>query len=236
MARRTVSSVEEILQIAREKGMPLKKMRFFIGEDCREPRCFGIYQDPETGEWVVYKNKSDGNRAERYRGTNEALAAQEIWDKLSDEVEMRRTARGKSTGRTGTRSGSSRSRSGSSFADFFKRYYAVILIILTAGAFVISNAFSRRNGYYVHDGRVYYVQNERWYSYDNGGWDYFYDYEDSWYDDYYGRTYDFEDSSQAFEQSDYYVEPSDSDYDDDDWDDDDWDSWDSSDTDWDSDW
>lgn len=120
--------------------------------------------------------------------------------------------------------------------DFFKRYYAVILIILMAGAFVISNAFSRRNGYYVHDGRVYYVQNERWYSYDNGGWDYFYDYEDSWYDDYYGRTYDFEDSSQAFEQSDYYVEPSDSDYDDDDWDDDDWDSWDSSDTDWDSDW
>lgn len=70
--------------------MPLEKMRFFINEDRREPRCFGIYQDEYTGHWVVYKNKADGSRAVRYSGPDEAYAAQEIWAKINSEIELRR--------------------------------------------------------------------------------------------------------------------------------------------------
>ena len=63
-----------------------------------------------------------------------------------------------------------------------------------------------------------------------------------WYNGhYYGSSYyGFDDYGDAFEYSDYYVEPSsDNRYSNDDDDDDDWDifdSWDSSDTDWSSDW
>ena len=37
---------------------------FFIGEDCREPKAYGIFQT-DDGDFVVYKNKADGVRAVR---------------------------------------------------------------------------------------------------------------------------------------------------------------------------
>ncbi|MBQ8954581.1 MAG: hypothetical protein IJ048_10735, partial [Clostridia bacterium] len=85
-----VHSVEELLQRAAERGMPLEKMRFFINENRQEPRCFGIYHDDEADRWIVYKNKADGSRAVRYAGPDEAYAAQEIWAKINSEIELRR--------------------------------------------------------------------------------------------------------------------------------------------------
>ena len=70
--------------------MPLEKMRFFIGENRKDPKCFGVYQDESTGNWIVYKNKADGTRAVRYEGPDEARAAQEIWNKIGDEVKHRK--------------------------------------------------------------------------------------------------------------------------------------------------
>ena len=32
------------------------KVRFFIGKDMKEPKCFGIYKN-DNGDFVVYKNK-----------------------------------------------------------------------------------------------------------------------------------------------------------------------------------
>ena len=69
------------------RGMPLEKMRFFIGEDYRGPRAFGIYRDGDRV--VVYKNKSDGSRAVRYRGPDEALAVRELYGKLLEECHSR---------------------------------------------------------------------------------------------------------------------------------------------------
>lgn len=37
-------------------------------------------------EFVVYKNKDDGQRALRYRGTDEAYAVNELYLKLKDEI------------------------------------------------------------------------------------------------------------------------------------------------------
>ena len=81
-------TIEELRTFCAEKGMSLEKMRFFIGEDYKEPRAFGIYRD-EDGEFVVYKNKSDGSRAVRYKGLDEAFAVNELYEKLRSEVSER---------------------------------------------------------------------------------------------------------------------------------------------------
>ena len=62
-----VQSIEELKQKCAEKNMPLEKMRFFIGENRKEPKCFGVYLDEDTGNWIVYKNKADGTRAVRMK-------------------------------------------------------------------------------------------------------------------------------------------------------------------------
>ena len=78
-------TIEELKAYAISKGLPLEQMRFFIGEDIREPKAFGIYQDV-GGDFIVYKNKSNGERVVRYRGSDEAYAVNELYQKLRSEV------------------------------------------------------------------------------------------------------------------------------------------------------
>ncbi len=80
-------TIAELQEFCAERGMPLLRMRFFIGEDFKEPRAFGIFKD--GNEFVVYKNKADGTRAERYRGPDEAKAVGELYDKLIEECRNR---------------------------------------------------------------------------------------------------------------------------------------------------
>ena len=110
---------------------------------------------------------------------------------------------------------------------------AVLLAALVI-AFMVHEFRKPSRGYYVVDDDVYYYQDDSWYYYYDDGWGY-YDAPDGeeWYaDSYYGDSYPYIDDS--FEQSGYYEEPSSSDDDDDD--SSIFDSWDSDDTDWDSDW
>ncbi len=213
-----VNSVAELIQRCEERGMPLEKMRFFINEDRKEPRCFGIYQDERTQEWVVYKNKSDGSRAIRYWGPDEGYAANELWQKINSEIELRRgrAARAKPY-------------------NPWPNRILIGIVVVALGFFLYKGLTEPKRGYYVVDNDVYYYQDDYWYYYALGDW-LLYDAPegDEWYDDaYYGETYPFEDAGDAFEQSSYYVEPS---QDDDDSDSSIFDSWDSFDTDWDSDW
>lgn len=79
-------TIEEMKQWYVDHNLPpYETTRFFIGEDRVEPRCFGIYKKPD-GNIVVYKNKSDGNRAIRYEGPDEAYAVNEIYQKLKSEI------------------------------------------------------------------------------------------------------------------------------------------------------
>lgn len=218
-----VNSVAELLE--RTQGMPLERMRFFINEDRREPRCFGIYQERDTGHWVVYKNKADGSRAVRYSGPDEAYAAQELWAKINSEIELRRA---KQPRRQLTRAERVR-----------QRVLSVLLAVAIAVAVILFMRWIVRSpsrGYYLIDDGIYFYQDSDWYYYDDyGDWEYYdepVDYD--WYEgSYYGETYDgFEDPNDAFEASDYYVEPSSNDSDNSSV----FDSWDSGDTDWSSDW
>ena len=80
-------TLDELKEYCAERGMPLLRMRFFIGVNTQEPRAFGIYR--EGSRFIVYKNKSDGSRAVRYNGPDEAYAVNEIYTKLIDECHSR---------------------------------------------------------------------------------------------------------------------------------------------------
>lgn len=80
-------TIEELKQWYESKGLPPEETtRFFIGKDIREPRAFGIYFDAATGNYIVYKNKADGQRAVRYQGTDQAYAVNELFQRLKQEI------------------------------------------------------------------------------------------------------------------------------------------------------
>lgn len=85
----TPRTIEEMIAFCNARGIPYERMRFFLGRDFREPRAFGIYQDSD-GNFIVYKNKTDGSRLVRYRGTDEAFAVNEIFQKMLTEVRLRK--------------------------------------------------------------------------------------------------------------------------------------------------
>lgn len=84
----TPHTIKELAEYCAERNMPLYRMRFFIGENYKEPKAFGIYQN-DAGEFVVYKNKADGSRSIRYQGRDEEYAVQELYLKLLDECHKR---------------------------------------------------------------------------------------------------------------------------------------------------
>lgn len=248
-------TVEELKAFCEKRNMPLERMRFFIGEDFREPRAFGIYLD-ENGDFIVYKNKADGTRAIRYRGKDEAYAVSELYQKLKSEVQLRKEKNARQQSGTSP-TPPPRKPAGClgclSYGGCLSRT-TLIVIIAVLGIMLLSmfiSAFTPSRGYYNYGGDYYYYQNNKWYyySYALNEWEYM-DSVDSAlssnYDDYYaGSAYDSDSGVDAFSTSDYYEEPSSwgnsrSSSWDDDWDSSDWDTdygnWDSSDTDWNSDW
>ena len=223
-------TIEELKEYCAERGMPLLRMRFFIGEDYRQPKAFGIYQD--GNDFVVYKNKADGSRAVRYRGPDEAHAVDEIFTKLLAECHSRGIyPDGKPT--------NDPSRAAK------QRWRHVLLIVLIVvylgsmfGSLIIPRIIHRNDGYYQFDtGTVYYRYGSDWYyTYDDNTAGYWYETDSapvSDYGDYYlGGDFqsdwgvsDFKASSTwSAIQADHSSGSSD------------YDSWDSGDTDWDSDW
>lgn len=85
-AKGVPTTMEELERFANEKGLPLRKMGFYIGEDFRGPRAYGIYKDIMSGDYIVYKNHSDASRSIRYKGPDEAYAVNELYQKLKSEV------------------------------------------------------------------------------------------------------------------------------------------------------
>lgn len=79
-------TVAELKEYCEEKKLPLDRLRYFIGEDYRQPKAFGIYRD--GADFVVYKNKADGTRAIRYRGPDEKQAVGELFEKLLDSCRL----------------------------------------------------------------------------------------------------------------------------------------------------
>lgn len=250
-------TIEELKAFAQEKGIPLEKMRFFIGIDYKEPRAFGIYKENASGNCVVYKNKADGTRAIRYRGTDEAYAVNEIYQKMRAELLERKQAdlnKGKTTNTyAGPKPSPSKKRSGCATVMMIGVF---IFIAVTLGftfiAAAIEYAKTPNKGYYDYNGTPYYYTGGAWYAPDDdGGWERTYNAPDSLeenYKDYFeARDYsdldgDYADYIEEYPTEAYSYNGNDNNdsWNDSNWDDDDWDydydSYDSYDSDWDSDW
>ena len=225
------STIEQLSAFCAYHGMPLEKMRFFVGQDYKQPRAFGIFQDGD--QFIVYKNKDDGSRAVRYQGPDEAHAVGELYDKLLDECHKRNIwPDGKPKDQV-VREKRSRRR-------LVIVAVATVLVIGVVSFFVIrSNRKAHaHDGYYrFDDAGLYYLYGSIWY-YD----DYYDDYDwvlrddmvyDGGYSNYYlGEEYDNSWGYSDFEQSSAWQQIQDenrtnsSDYN----------SWDSGGTDWSSDW
>ena len=249
-------TIEELKAFAQEKGIPLEKMRFFIGVDYKEPRAFGIYKEPATGNCVVYKNKADGTRAIRYTGTDEAYAVNEIYQKMKAELLEHKQAdlnKNKTTNSYKPKPVKNQKRRRGP-ADILFRIF-VIIVAIYAFSYVImilTGDKTPNKGYYDYQGTPYYYSGGGWYTPDDdGGWERTYDAPDTLkdnYKDYFeAKDYDDLDSDYADDIEEYPTEADSNNYDNDDdswndsnWDDDDWDydwdDYDSYDGDWDSDW
>ena len=248
-------TIEELHAFCAEHKMPLDAMRFFIGEDFRGARAFGIFKR-EDGTCVVYKNKADGSRAVRYEGTDEKHAVREIYEKLKSETDLRRGGPVPDAPTRGVRETPDDGeplKAWQIFVGAILAFWKPILIVLAAVLIFRWIGSTPDRGYYRYQDDTYYYQDHSWYLYDalSDDWEQTYEVPEALeedYDDYYqSEDYDSRYVLPDFSGSGYYEEnndffsglfDSDSSYDDYDWDssDDSWSSWDSSDTDWDSDW
>ena len=232
--------------------------RFFIGKDIKEPKAFGIYKT-ETGDFVVYKNKANGERAIRYQGSDEKYAVNELYQRLRAEIVDQKA---NNNARKQNSNYNNSSNMASSTPAKKRNWGCIIPIIVSIFLGMAAVTYSVYNepekGYYNYQGKEYYRQGDKWYSYDKDV--------DDWSltdeatssilskeithknEDQY-RIQDYDHEGKSFEETPWYDNgyhsnegsSYSSSYDDDDgwdndsgWDDDD--DWDSGGTDWDSDW
>ncbi len=149
-------TIEELKQWYADRGLPpYEETRFFIGEDYRQPRAFGIYKDEKTQNFVVYKNKDNGQRAVRYEGTDEAYAVNELYQRLKQEIiQQKQKQIGKRTdpqniGKTTKR------------GKIKKRPRGIIIAAILLSFFWIATSDSSmdipKTGYYSYESKVYYA-------------------------------------------------------------------------------
>lgn len=241
-------TIVELDQWYKAHNLPPKEVtRFFIGEDYKGAKAYGIYKDGNSGNVIVYKNKADGSRAVRYEGKDEAYAVNELYQKLKEQIQQQKAQN--AARRSSGASGAPRRRKK-------KRVNIVNIIvwsvIILAILFMIWDAATTPSeGYYSYKGDQYYYQGTTWYIYDNDSWTSTYVDDELYdeYDDYYeSRSFDSSYGTSDFSDTSYYESynkgSSSSSYDSDsswssDWDSDS--SWDSGDSwsdsgGWDSDW
>lgn len=243
-------TIAQLKDFCQDHHLPLEKMRFFIGQNFKEPKAFGIYQD-ESGQFIVYKNKADGQRVIRYRGDDEAFAVNEIYQKMRTEMNQRRDS-GKLKGNGSVPppppSGNKPEEKKKKSHPFLLGIGLFALIFIGASFFAILNACGPDTGYYEYQDQNYYNLNGSWYIWDDSYEDWYLldsvdDELTSHHEDYYcSSDYSPDYGTSDFQDTVYYSDYLESStWDDDDWDDDDWDwddddDWDYNDTDWDDDW
>ena len=258
MASSQPQTIEELKQWYISHNLPPEHItRFFIGKNIKEPKAFGIYKD-DNGDFVVYKNKANGERAVRYQGHDEGYAVNELYQRLRAEIadQKGRSNAGKRTSASSSGKHKRRKPFNPLAAFFLSLLFSKMgITMLVVMSFLLMAYFdhSPARGYYRYNGRDYYYQKSHWYEYDAEKDDWYTyddaDFLDELITDTTSSEYRIDDhEGSLFEDSDWYdpdTSYSSSSSDDDSWSSSDWDSgssWDSSDSwdsggsDWDSDW
>lgn len=249
-ANGTPQTIEELKAWAKAMSLPLQEMRTFIGEDYKGAKAFGIYKDESDGTFVVYKNKADGTRAVRYKGTDEAYAVNELYQKMKERVAVQKAHQQPKAAKPAPEASVSakqrQSEKNLSKALFPICLITIVAIIILSVIFALIGESGPASGYYTYGDQSYYYYSGDWYEWENDSWRYApsESWMDSDYENYYDSyNYDTGAEYEDFEDSPYYTPYEDSSDNDDSWDDDSWDSgWDSNDSwdsgydDWGSDW
>lgn len=129
-------TIEELKQWYKDANLPPEETtRFFIGRNYTEKRAFGIYKDESTGDFIVYKNKDNGQRAIRYQGKDEAYAVNELYLRLKEEITNQKAHQGMRFG--GSPSGGKAKKVVQSGASFAVKIFLLIYI----SAFLIAIPF-----------------------------------------------------------------------------------------------
>lgn len=166
-------TLEELKDFCARHSLPLEEMRFFIGVDYKKPKAFGIYQDAD-GNFVVYKNKADGSRSIRYKGTDEAYAVHELYLKMQSEVQKQKTRRSASAAeQTGGKSNCQdriTNRVSGVWGGFSprekRRLIGSLLLVLFLFSILAFDAMVPDKGYYSYEGSYYYYDYHDWYRFD----------------------------------------------------------------------
>ncbi len=189
MAKTQPQTISDLKEWYQDHHLPPENItRFFIGKDIKEAKAFGIYQDG-NGDFVVYKNKGNGERAIRYQGSDEAYAVNELYQRLKSEIADQKSHNNHDDGQNTVKKSSGGNRSASSFqkgggsspikrefhlktflgdlftSDTFYTIFTVILIFGGIGAYIIFDKTPAK-GYYNYNNRDYYYQDAVWYEYD----------------------------------------------------------------------
>ena len=225
-------TIEELQEWYVAHHLPPEEItRFFIGKDITEPKAFGIYRDG-NGDFVVYKNKSTGERAIRYKGADEQYAVNELYQRLKAEIADQKGSRPGNQQPLVDNTKKKKKRKGCLIA---------IIVFFVLGVLMAIFDHTPPNGYYNYKGKQYYHQGSSWYYYDKESDDWFKSTEEIDITDKNAKEFQTDQHyGKDFESTSWYDSGSHSD-DNDSWDtDSDWDSgsdsWDSGGTDWGSDW
>ncbi len=236
-------TIEELKEWYKARNLPDPEVtRFFIGVDYKKPKAFGIYKD-ENGDFVVYKNKGNGERAVRYKGDDEEYAVSELYQKLKDEIVHQKSNNGDFSNSRAARRAAAEERSNRTLNITAIAFF--VFVFIGIAGMILDFTKGWHNGYYSYDDTVYYVYDDNWYYYDDySNWQTVSKYDAipqeiaSNYDDYFlSKSWNSSISATDWDNTSFYDEVHSSDYDSDsdyNWDSND--SWDSGGTDWDSDW
>ena len=140
-ADHTPKTIAELQQWYQDRHLPpYETTRFFIGINYTKPKAFGIYQDGD--QFIVFKNKANGERAIRYKGTDEAYAVNELYLKLKDEILNQKALNQQKK----QYSASSKAKKKHSVKDFFKSVGLFFCIIIPIGLIVFIDSMVKGFG------------------------------------------------------------------------------------------
>ena len=188
---RIPKTIDELKQWYKDMNLPHETVtRFFIGKNVTYKRAFGIYQDPETNNFIVYKNKDTGERKIRYKGSNEAHAVKELYDRLVAEIKNQKTHNAQVREQHNLKNNKLQKKkwcSGKVSNNTYDKKTIYLLILLFAVCIFLifgpisntgsydysSSSYSNRptTGYYYYNNSLYYYLHGLWYVNDgNNNW------------------------------------------------------------------
>ena len=189
-------------------------------------------------------------RAVRYKGSDEAYAVNELYQKMKERVAVQKAHQQPKAAKpvSGPTASAQQKQSEKALSKTLFSIFliAIIAIIPLSVIFALIGESGPSTGYYTYGDQSYYYYSGDWYEWEDNSWQYApsQSWMDSDYENYYDSySYDSDAEYEDFEDSSYYTPYEYSDDNNDSWDDDSWDSgWDSNDSwdsgydDWGSDW